>query len=96
MIELRVKDDTLFLRVRVNPRASQTIIRGEIDGCLKIALAASPVDGAANAELVRFIAGRLGVGRDRVAISAGLTSRNKVIAVKGVGPDEARRALSDY
>jgi len=71
------------------------MIRGEIDGCLKVALAAPPVDGAANAELVRFIASCFGVGRERVTISAGLTSRNKVVAIRGAGPEDAKRVLSN-
>lgn len=52
---------TVRLRVRVQPRASRTELAGEHDGALKVRLAASPVGGDANRELVRFVAKTLGV-----------------------------------
>ena len=72
------------LRVRVQPRASRTEYAGLIGGELKIRLAAPPVDGAANDALVRFLAQLLGVPRAAVVLTAGASSRSKVIDVQGV------------
>jgi uncharacterized protein YggU (UPF0235/DUF167 family) len=38
--------------VYVQPRASRTAVKGQHDGCVKIALDAPPVEGASNAELI--------------------------------------------
>jgi uncharacterized protein (TIGR00251 family) len=83
--------------VRVSPRASRTAITGVMgegaDAVVKIALAAPPVDGRANEELVAFLAGVLGVSRSDVVVTAGLQSRNKRVRVRGRSADEVRGAL---
>lgn len=76
------------LLVLVQPRASRTKVLGEHDGRLKIALAAPPVDGEANAALVEFLADALGVRKADVQLLDGDTSRRKRLAVRGVAPAE--------
>jgi uncharacterized protein (TIGR00251 family) len=51
---------------------------------LKVRLHAPPVDGAANEELVKFLAESLGVARRAVRIVSGQTSRSKVVEIEGV------------
>lgn len=80
-------------RVRVSPRASREAIAGEHDGALKVALTAPPVEGAANAALVKLLAKRLGVSKSAVRIVSGETGRNKRVEVDGVAPDQARERL---
>ena len=75
------------ISVYVQPRASKTAIAGLHDGAIKIRLAAPPVDGAANAALIEFIAERLGVARSRVRLVSGASARRKIIEIEGV--DEA-------
>lgn len=60
---------------------------------VKVRLAAPPVDGAANDELIRFVAERLGVPRAAVRIAAGATSRRKVVEVDGALAEAVRAAL---
>lgn len=79
--------------VLVAPRASRTKVVGVHDGRLKVQLSAPPVDGAANTQLVEFIAGELGVRRGDVGLISGQSSRRKTLLVTGVTPDEVRRAL---
>ncbi len=81
------------LRVRVQPRASRTEVAGAYGDALRIRVAAPPVDGEANEELVRWLAKCLGVARSRVRIVSGETGRNKVIAVEGVTTAQVERAL---
>ncbi len=76
------------LVVLVQPRASRTKVVGEHDGRLKIALAAPPVDGEANAELIEFVSDTLGVRKSDVTLLDGETSRRKRLAVRGVAPAE--------
>jgi len=75
---------TTRLEVYVQPRASKTEVTGVHDGRIKIRLAAPPVDGAANAELVSFVASRLGVAKSKVRVVAGDASRRKVLEIEGV------------
>jgi uncharacterized protein (TIGR00251 family) len=69
--------------VRVHPRAKRTAVLGAHDGKLKIALSASPVDGRANEDLIRFLAEVFGVSRSMVHLLTGAHSRTKRIAVVG-------------
>lgn len=86
-LDIGTKDGALRLRVHVKPRASRSRIVGERDGGLEVAVAAPPVDGEANAELVRTIARALGVRRSAVAVVTGATGRTKLLAIEGL--DEA-------
>ena len=81
------------LTLHIQPRASRTDLAGLHGDAIKVRVAARPVEGAANAELVRFLAELLGVARAAVEIVSGETSRRKVVRVAGVGPAEAGRRL---
>jgi uncharacterized protein (TIGR00251 family) len=86
--------DSARINVYVQPRASKTAVVGMHDGCVKIRLAAPPVDGAANAALVEFVAEQMGVAKSRVRITAGLTSRRKTVEVGGATMEQLAGALS--
>jgi hypothetical protein len=75
------------------PRARRTGIAGRHGDAIRIRLAAPPVDGAANTELVRFLAERLRVPRSAVAIRGGATGRRKTVSVTGVTTEQATRVL---
>ncbi len=79
--------------VHVVPRARATDVAGRHGDALKIRLAAPPVDGAANEELIRFLAKRLSVPRSAVTIAAGLTGRRKTVKIAGIETADALRAL---
>lgn len=83
------------LAVLVQPRASRTKVVGEHDGRLKIALAAPPVDGEANAALVEFLRDTLGVKKADVTLLDGDTSRRKRLAIRGVAPSEIMARLAE-
>lgn len=51
------------------------------------------MDGAANDELVRFLAERLSLPRSAVTIAAGHTSRRKTVTITGIETAAALRAL---
>ena len=70
--------------VHVVPRASRNQIVGVEGGALKIKLTAPPVEGAANAALIQFVAEWLGVRRSAVSIVSGDKARNKLVRVNGV------------
>ncbi len=84
----------LQLRVRLTPRGGRDRIEGWVDDAtgatgapgarlLKARVSAPPVDGAANAALVRLLAGVLGVPKSAVTITAGGTARVKTVEIDG-------------
>lgn len=81
------------LQLQVQPRASRTEVAGPHGGALRIRLAAPPVDGEANAELVAFLAKRLRVPKAAVTIVRGASGRRKVVEVAGVSAGDAAAAL---
>lgn len=82
-----------LLSVLIVPRAGKSSIAQLADGTIQIRVAAPPVDGAANAVLLRFLAGILDVPRSRLAIASGASSRRKRISVDGIAPDELESRL---
>ncbi|MDR4463594.1 MAG: DUF167 domain-containing protein [Nitrospira sp.] len=73
-----------MLTVHVQPNASKTECVGVHGDALKIRLAARPVDGAANDELIRFVAECCAIPRARVHIQAGAEARRKRLMVEGI------------
>jgi uncharacterized protein (TIGR00251 family) len=92
-IHLEARGNGVRIAVRAQPRASRSEVVGEHDGALKVRLAAPPVEGSANRELVRLLAHVLGVARSRVAVVSGETARAKVVQVDGLTPDDVIRRL---
>lgn len=84
---------TARLVVHVQPRAKRSEAAGRHGDALKVRLAAPPVDGAANEELVRFLADALGLPRRAVRLVAGQASRRKVVELDGLTAAEAERRL---
>ena len=84
MIHFIEKADGLVFNVRVVPRASTSEIVVEMDGALKVKIAAPPVDGAANAELIRVLSRKFGVAKSAVEILSGQTSKQKQVRVGGI------------
>jgi uncharacterized protein len=82
------------IAVLARPRASRSRVRGEHAGMLKIELAAPPVDGEANSELLATIARLLRVARRQVTLVSGQTSRRKRVRVEGVEPAAVLTAMN--
>lgn len=76
------------LRVKVQPRASRNEIGQPAGDALKVRVTAPPVDHAANEAVLELLARSLDVRRAAVQLVRGQTSRQKVILVSGLAPDE--------
>jgi uncharacterized protein (TIGR00251 family) len=84
--------DGVRIRLHIQPRAARTELAGALGDALKVRVKSPPVDGAANQELLRFLAETLEVARDRVDLVGGHTGRKKTVRVTGItAPDAARR-----
>ena len=84
------------ITIRVTPRAKKNEIVAILsDKTIKIKLAAPPVEGKANVELIKFLAKTLGVKKSDLEIVAGKTGRDKLISVFGLSPEEIHQIISD-
>ena len=86
------------LAVRLTPRGGRAAIDGwaiDADGrpYLKVRVAAPPVEGAANAALITFLAKTLGVSRSSLTIASGAGARLKLLDIAGCDPLSLERAL---
>ena len=81
------------LDVRVIPRARKDEIAGTRAGAVLVRLAAPPVEGAANAALIEFIARQLDVPRKAVRLIGGERTRDKRLEVAGITAAVAARRL---
>jgi uncharacterized protein (TIGR00251 family) len=93
VIELIPDETGVRLPVKVVPGASRTRFQGELDGRAKIAVAAPPEKGKANAALVAYLAGQLGVRRRDVTVIQGTSSPAKTVHLGGVTVEAARAWL---
>ena len=93
MIEYSFQHGRLQLRVQVVPRASRSEVVGEHNGALRVRIAAPPVDGAANEELIRMLAKMFEVPRTAVSINGGHSGRLKQVRIEGVERNETVRKL---
>ena len=81
------------LVVRVQPSAARSqVVRFE-DGVLHLRIAAPPVRGKANRELIDFLSRLLGLPRSALSIDKGHASRRKTLAVAGMSPEAIRQRL---
>lgn len=92
-LKITERPDGIELTVYAQPRAARSEIAGEHGETLKVRLAAPPVAGAANDELVRVLARALGVARADVEIVRGHTARTKTVRVRGATAAALRQAL---
>lgn len=77
--------EDLLLDCRLQPKAATDEFVGEHDGQLKIRITAPPVDGKANAHLVKFLGKAFGVPQSHVTIERGETGRSKRIRIRAPG-----------
>ena len=94
MINCTEKEGAIIFGVRVVPRASKSGIVGEHDGNLKVRISSPPVDGAANAELIKLLAKEFGVSKSDVEIIGGQTSKTKQIRVNGCAAGKISSTLN--
>ena len=93
MIRIAGTENSFSFEVRVIPRSSKSEIVGEYDGALKVKLASPPVEGAANDELIKIIAKAFDVPKSAVEISAGHTSKRKMVRISGSDPEKIAAVL---
>lgn len=73
--------DSLIISCRLQPKASSDAIVGLHDDSVKIRIMAPPIEGKANAHLVKFLAKQFGVAKSSVTILSGELGRQKRVRI---------------
>ena len=81
------------ITIHVQPNARRNEVLGFKDGILHLKIAAPPVKGKANRELIEFLSQILGVSKGSINIERGITGRRKVIAIAGLDRDRILERL---
>jgi uncharacterized protein len=81
--------------VHAKPRSRRSRISRVRGDALEVSLAAPPVDGAANAELLRTLAEVLGVAGGRVVLVRGAAAQRKLVEVTGLTEEDLRRRVAE-
>ena len=93
MIEFESTDESIMFWVRVVPRSSKTAASGNLNGLLKVKVRSAPVGGAANRELLKFLAKFFGVKKNDLTIVSGERSKTKRIRVSGLKVGDFSRLI---
>ncbi len=94
-LALTERGGAVRVSVHARPRSSRSAILGVREAALDVALTAPPVDGEANAELVKLLARVLEVPKTAVRVIVGASGRSKIVEVAGLDAARARLRLSE-
>ena len=89
---------TTRVRLRVSPGAARPAVVGRHgsgqDAAWKVRVAAAPERGKANEAVLALLAETLAVPRSSVTLVWGGGSRDKIVELAGIEPDEIERRLA--
>lgn len=89
------EEGSCLLTVRVQPRAARTEVKELMsDGSIRVRLKAPPTEGRANTELVALLSRLFKIPASSVKIVAGLTSRQKRVAIRGINATDAAEIIA--
>lgn len=85
--------DGTVIACKVVPSASKTEIAEIGVNEVRVRIAAPPVDGKANKELIRFFSKLLSVSKSSVQILKGETGKNKKVFIAGANPADVEKII---
>jgi len=83
--------DELTVKIKVEPRSSQSEVVGPYGDALKVKLTAPPVEGKANKELIEVLAREFGIPKKDVVILSGQSSKTKIVRLTNVKSIDDRK-----
>jgi uncharacterized protein (TIGR00251 family) len=81
------------ISLRVSPGAKQSAVVGRYGERWKVRVAAPADSGRANRALLELLGRALGVARSQLTLVSGVSSRDKIVEVEGIGAEESERLL---
>jgi len=94
--EIMVEKEQSKIAVHIKPNASQNEVVGLKGGVLQVRIAAPPVKGKANKELIKFLSNVLGITKSNLTIEKGIAGKKKTIAIRGLGQEQVTRLLERH
>ncbi len=91
-----ISGNEVKISVRVYPNSATNEVVGFADRVLQMRIAAPPIKGKANKELIAFLSQILEVGKSKVSIIKGHNLRNKVITIADLSQQEIIERLTTY
>jgi uncharacterized protein (TIGR00251 family) len=88
--------EQVVITVHVQPNAKQNKVVSFIGNVLKVKIAALPISGKANKELIKFLSSLLGISKSDLFIEKCITSEIKKVAIIGMSLDKVKRKLGKY
>ncbi|WP_318479418.1 DUF167 family protein YggU [Photobacterium leiognathi] len=79
---IHLDGDDLIIRLYIQPKASRDQIVGLHGDEIKIAITAPPVDGKANAHLVKYLSKQFKVAKGLIHVEKGLQGRHKQVRIE--------------
>ena len=79
--------------VQVQPNAGQNKVVHFEGGVWHLRIAAPPIKGQANQELIKFLSDILGISKSSLIIKKGMTGKRKVIAIEGLNQNQVTGQL---
>ena len=89
----KAAEDSIYLLIKVIPKASKTEVVGWEGDRLKIRLAAIPDKGLANTELIKFLSKIFSIAKSQITIVQGETSRLKKVLLQGLSAKQMSERL---
>ena len=83
------------IRLHVHPGAKRNGAAGFFGDSVKFDLQTPPIDGKANAALIKILSKTLKCSKSAIVLISGETSRDKVLEVQGITKDTLINILSD-
>jgi uncharacterized protein (TIGR00251 family) len=88
------KGNAIIINIRAVPRSAQNSIQGLHGDALKVRIQAPPIDGKANAFLVKFLSRHWKIPRSTITILSGETGRNKRLQISPASAELRKELLS--
>ena len=79
---------SVTVTIQVHPNAKRNEVLGFEDGILRLKIAAPPVEGKANKELISFLSKTLGTRKSCITIDRGHTSKVKIVTILELDRDQ--------
>jgi len=89
-------DEKITLWVKVQPNARRNEILGFRDGAWQVRIAAPPVKGKANQELLKYLSQILEISKHQLTIEKGMTARRKAISISGLTRSQVEERLKKH
>ena len=88
-------DKKTTLTLQVQPNAKRNEILGFAEGILRLKIAAPPVEGKANKELISFLSKTLGINKSSITIDRGHTSKVKIVTILELDRDQIYERIEE-